>query len=293
MSELRGIWAAVLTPIADGLEPDAGRAAPYYLDLLRNGCDGINVMGTTGEAMSFSTGQRIRYMEALAADGLPMDRAMVGTGASSLDDAVRLTRVALDCGFSAALVMPPFFHRDASDEGIVAFFDALLARVNPSPHRVLLYNFPHMSGITFSPDLVDRLVAASEGRIFGMKDSSNDARLQEEIARRHPEFCIFPGSESDLLGAKSRGAAGCISGSVALWAHLAKEVFESEDAEKARELDRLRETLDGLPFVPAVRHLTAAQRHDPQWERVMPPQRALSARERGRLTLSSADSTLL
>ena len=103
--------------------------------------------------------------------------------------------------------MPPFFHRDASDEGIVAFFDALLARVNPPPRSVLLYNFPRMSGIRFLPELVDRLVAASEGRIFGMKDSSNEASLQEEIARRHPEFCIFPGSESDMLGAKSRGAA--------------------------------------------------------------------------------------
>jgi 4-hydroxy-tetrahydrodipicolinate synthase len=290
MSELRGVWAAVLTPIADGLEPDAGRAAPYYHDLLREGCDGVNVLGTTGEAMSFSTGQRIRYMEALAGNGLPMDRAMAGTGAASLDDAVRLTRAALDCGFQAALVMPPFFHRDASDEGIVAFFDALLARVNPQPNSVLLYNFPKMSGITFSPELVDRLIDASEGRIFGMKDSSNDAALQEEIVRRHPEFAVFPGSESGLLGAKSRGAAGCISGSVALWPRLAKDVFEYGDTSKAEELDRLRGALDGIAFVPAVRHLTAVRRHDPQWERVMPPQQPLSARERGRLAaLSSAD----
>lgn len=290
MSQLRGVWAAVLTPIADGLEPDAGRAAPYYRDLLRDGCDGINVLGTTGEAMSFSTGQRIRYMEALAGSGLPMERAMAGTGAASLDDAVRLTRAALDCGFRAALVMPPFFHRDASDEGIEAFFDALLARVNPRPRSVLLYNFPKMSGITFSAELVDRLIAASDGRIFGMKDSSNDVPLQKEIARRNPQFAIFPGSEGGLLAAKSRGAAGCISGSVALWPRLAKEVFDSEDAAKGDELDRLRGSLDGIAFVPAVRHLTAAQRHDPQWERVMPPQQPLSARERGRLAaLSNPD----
>jgi 4-hydroxy-tetrahydrodipicolinate synthase len=290
MNELRGIWAAVLTPIADGLEPDSGRAAPYYLDLLAEGCDGVNVLGTTGEAMSFSTGQRIRYMEALAGSGLPMDRAMAGTGATSLDDAVRLTRAALDCGFRAALVMPPFFHRDASDEGVVAFFDALLARVNPKPNTILLYNFPKMSGITFRADLVDRLIANSESRIFGMKDSSNDVPLQEEIARRQPTFAIFPGSEAGLLGAASRGAAGCISGSVALWPELAKDVFESKDADKGRELDRLRGTLDGVALVPAVRHLTAVQRHDPQWERAMPPQQPLSARERGRLAaLTSAD----
>ncbi|HEY2473752.1 MAG TPA: dihydrodipicolinate synthase family protein [Candidatus Cybelea sp.] len=286
MKALRGIWAAALTPVADGLEPDAGRAAPYYSDLLESGCDGLNVLGTTGEAMSFSTGQRIRYMEALAASGLPMERTMAGTGAASLDDAVRLTRSALDCGFAAALIMPPFFLRDASDDGVVSFFDALLARVNPPPRRVLLYNFPRMSGITFTPALVDRLLAASEGRIFGMKDSSNDAHFQAEIAGRHPSFSIFPGSESGLIAAKARGAAGCISGSVALWARLAKQVFETEDREKAGELDRCRASLERLPFVPAVRHLTARQRNDPEWERTMPPQRPLSADERAKLALS-------
>jgi 4-hydroxy-tetrahydrodipicolinate synthase len=192
-------------------------------------------------------------------------------------------RSALDCGFAAALVMPPFFLRDASDDGIVSFFDALLARVNPPPRRVLLYNFPRISGITFTPPLVDRLLAASAGRIFGMKDCSNDAQLQAEIARRHPSFSIFPGSEKELLAAKARGAAGCISGSVALWTRLANDVFETEDGEKARELDRRRASLEGIPFVPAVRHLTAKQRNDPEWERAMPPQRPLSAQERERL----------
>ena len=234
--------------------------------------------------MSFSAGQRIALHGGVASSGLPMDRVMVGTGASSLDDAVRLTRAAFDCGFAAALVMPPFFHRDASDDGIVAFFDALLARANPPPRSVLLYNFPRMSGITFSPELVDRLVAASSrGPIFGMKDSSNERGLQEEIVAAPPRVLHFSWLGERSGGGESARRGGCISGSVALWARLAKDVFESEDAEKGRELDRLREALDGLPFVPAVRHLTATQRHDPQWERVMPPQRLLSARERGRL----------
>jgi len=288
MSAIRGIWAAAITPVTDDLQPDAAKSIPYYRELLENGCDGINVLGTTGEAMSFSAGQREKYMQALASSGLPMQRFMAGTGAASRDDAVRLTRAALDCGFAAALIMPPFFYREATDDGIAAFFDTLIAAVNPPPRSLLLYNFPRMTGITLHAGLADRLIAASGDRIFGMKDSSNDARLQAEIIARRPGVSIFPGSESDLAEAKRRGAAGCISGSVALWPRLAKSVFENGDEAQAAELRRLRASLDGLPLVAAVRCLTALSHADRDWERAMPPQQPLSAEQRRGLAISAS-----
>ncbi len=290
MSAVRGIWAAAITPVTDDLQPDAAKAVPYYRKLLENGCDGINVLGTTGEAMSFSAGQRERYMQALASSGLPMQRLMAGTGAASLDDAVRLTRAALDCGFAAALIMPPFFYREAPGDGIAAFFDTLIAAVKPPRKSLLLYNFPRMTGITIDAGLADRLIAASGDRIFGMKDSSNDARLQAEIIERRPGVSIFPGSESDLAEAKRRGAAGCISGSVALWPQLAKNVFENGDEAQAAGLKRLRASLDGLPLVAAVRYLTALSQGDSDWERAMPPQQPLSAAQRRELGVISAST---
>ncbi|HXB82967.1 MAG TPA: dihydrodipicolinate synthase family protein [Candidatus Acidoferrum sp.] len=283
MSVIGGIWAAALTPVTADLQPDAGRAIPYYRELLENGCDGINVLGTTGEAMSLSVEQRVRYMRSLASSDLPMARMMAGTGAAALDDAVELTRAALDCGFAAALIMPPFFYREASDDGIAGFYETLLARAKPARKSVLLYNFPRMSGVALHADLVDRLVAASNDRIFGMKDSSNDAALQSEIIGRRPGFAIFPGSENDLAGAKRRGVAGCISGSVALWPRRAKQVFESGDAAQASELDHRRAALDGVPLVGAMRYRIAALRGEPEWERTMPPQEPLSAEQRERL----------
>ncbi|HLY01498.1 MAG TPA: dihydrodipicolinate synthase family protein [Candidatus Cybelea sp.] len=290
MSAIRGIWAAALTPVTADLQPDAAKAIPYYRELLENGCDGINVLGTTGEAMSFGAGQRERYMRALASSGLPMQRLMAGTGAASLEDAVALTGAALDCGFAAALIMPPFFYRDAPDDGIAAFFEALIAAVKPPPKSLLLYNFPRMTGITLHPGLADRLITAAGDRIFGMKDSSNDARLQAEIVARRPGVSIFPGSESDLAEAKRRGAAGCISGSVALWPQLAKSVFEKGDEAQARELRRLRASLDGVPLVGAVRYLTARSHADPDWERAMPPQQPLAAEQRRALDAISAST---
>lgn len=253
---------------------------PYYRDVLERGCDGLNLLGTTGEAMSFSVKQRVRFMEALASSGLPADRMMAGTGAASLDDAVTLTGTAFACGFAAALIMPPFFFRDAGDDGILRFYAALFARTSPPPSRVLLYNFPRMSGVAFRPPLVARLVAEFPETIAGMKDSSNDARLQSEILEAHRGLSVFPGSESDLLAAKRRGDAGCISGSVALWPEVAQAVFRDEDDAQARRLGQLRAALDGMPFIPAVRYLTARQRDEPEWERSMPPQRSLTMEER-------------
>jgi 4-hydroxy-tetrahydrodipicolinate synthase len=109
--------------------------------------------------------------------------------------------------------------------------------------------------------------------------------LQTEILAAHPHFAVFPGSERDLLAAKRRGDAGCISGSVALWPELAQAVFHDADEAQARELGRRRAALDDVPFIPAVRYLTARRREEPDWERAMPPQRALTAEER--LTLRS------
>ena len=168
--------------------------------------------------------------------------------------------------------MPPFFYRDVTGDGIVAFFDALFARTSPPPQSILLYNFPRMSGIAFHPALVDRLVAEFPQTIAGLKDSSNDPALQAEVIARLPGFAVFPGSESDLLAAEARGIAGCISGSVVLWPELARDVFADGDPAKAAELTRLRAALDGLPFIPAVRARIAGERRDPRWERLIPPQ---------------------
>jgi len=275
---ISGIWPAVLTPIDAELSPDAAKALPYYRELLERGCDGVNLLGTTGEAMSFSVDQRLAFMEAAASSGIPKHRMMAGTGAASATDAVRLTRQAFACGFAAALVMPPFFFRDASDDGILQFFDVLFSRAMPPRASVLLYNFPRMSGVNFHPDLFGRLVQEFPGIIAGMKDSSNDARLQSEILSRHPDLVVLPGSESDLPAAKRRGASGCISGSVALWPELAREVFATGDG--GSNLSRARAALDGAPFIPAVRYITARLRRDPSWERPLPPLLPLGASQR-------------
>lgn len=277
---LRGIWAAVLTPIDSRLEPDASRAIEYYGALLRDGCDGLNVLGTTGEAASLGLRQRTAFMEALAASELPRERVMIGTGTPSLEDTTVLTQTALRCGFAAALILPPFFFRNAGDDGVHDFFARLFTRVEPRPRSIVLYNFPKMSGVTFRPDVVQALTTEFPSIIAGLKDSSNDRGFQRELIARHGDLAVFPGSEEYLLEASAYGAAGCISASVALWAQLAASVLEKRDPEQATRLAELRRAVGGPNLLLRVRYLTARLRADPAWERAMPPLGALDSHEK-------------
>ena len=269
MSALRGVFSAVLTPLTEDLRPDADVAIPYYRSLLDRGLDGLNVLGTTGEAMSLGLHDRLHFMEAIAKE-LPVDRCMVGTGASALSDAAQLTRAALDLGFAAALVIPPFYYRGADDDGIVAFYGALFERVKPPARSILLYNFPRMSGYTFHPALLQRLIDAFGETIAGIKDSSNERQLEEHLAHSHPDLAIFPGSETLLGFAREVRLAGCISGSVCLWPELAKRAWEGDDRASVPQLASNRVAL-GEPLIARVRERVAEEQDNPAWMRSIPP----------------------
>lgn len=273
MSVSRGICAAVVTPLSAQHEPDAATAFGYYTQLLEEGCDALNILGTTGEAMSLSVAQRSAFTEALVARGLPAARAMVGTGASALQDAVALTRGALDAGFGGALVMPPFFYRIAGEEGTLRFFDALFEAVDPPPRSVYLYHFPQMSGMPFGLPLVERLVQRYPGIVAGLKDSANDLEYETALARRFPELDVFPSSESHVLFARTHGLGGCISGTVALWSARAQRLWSQPEPDEAlqAELHALRSGVAAENLIAAVRARLASDRADDMWRRTAPP----------------------
>jgi 4-hydroxy-tetrahydrodipicolinate synthase len=274
---LSGVWAATLTPIDEHCRPDAARAIPYYTELLESGCDGLNVLGTTGEAMSFSVQQRVAFMETLAPE-LPVGQLMAGTGAASLADAVRQSRRALELGFRAALVLPPFFFRDAGIDGIVRFYVDLVGAVPELAGRLLLYNFPRMSGFTFTPDAVQRLMDELPGVIVGVKDSSNDRELQRALVAQFPTLRVFPGSEAALPASIGTGLAGCISGTVALSSRHARAALGG-DEKAADAMTRVRGVFADLPLIAAMRYAVAKARRDDAWSRAMPPQSQLSRDE--------------
>jgi dihydrodipicolinate synthase/N-acetylneuraminate lyase len=190
-SKLQGVIAAVATAVDDQGEPDCARSTTLARFLLANGCDGLNVLGTTGEATSFSLEQRKRVMTAYRDSGLPLDRLMVGTGAASVADAVALTRHAAELGFAGALVLPPFYYKGVPDDGLVAYIETLVRATAERPIPIYLYHFPAQSGLPWHVKLVKRLLDVFGTRIVGLKDSSGDMAYARDAAAISPRwrFC--------------------------------------------------------------------------------------------------------
>lgn len=290
---IRGVVAAVATPLFQRLDPDHVALVEHSRRLLANGCDGLNILGTTGSFASFSVAQRRGVMEALANSDLPLDAMMVGTGGAAFQDTVELTRRAVELGFAGALVIPPFYYKNVPEDGVYAYFVDLVDAVGASGLRLYLYNFPAMSGVPFTSALVERLLRAFPAVVVGLKDSSNDAAYVAELHRRFPELDVFPSSESVLASARIAGFAGCISATVNVTAPLAARVWNGDEepgGDAQRSLAAIRATISSLPVIPAVHALIAERYGEERWSRVAPPLYPLTADERAQLRLALAET---
>jgi 4-hydroxy-tetrahydrodipicolinate synthase len=271
VTALRGVIAAIATPIEPNGEPDCARATKLARFLLDNGCDGLNVLGTTGEATSFSLAQRQGVMNAYRQAGLPLDRMMVGTGAAAVADAVALTRHAAELGFAGALVLPPFYYKGVPDDGLAAYIEKIVSATAARPIPIYLYHYPALSGLPWHPKLIRRLIEAFGGRLAGLKDSSGDMAFAREVAAISPSFDVFPSTEAVLIEARGGAFAGCISATANLNADLCQRAWSGGDAAALDSAVTIRKLFDGRPLVPGVKALLSHIHGDAALARVMPP----------------------
>jgi 4-hydroxy-tetrahydrodipicolinate synthase len=274
---LQGVIAAVATAVDQAGAPDAARSTGLARFLLGNGCDGLNVLGTTGEATSFSLDQRRGVMSAYAASGLPLDRMMVGTGAAAVADAIALTRHAAELGFAGALVLPPFYYKGVPDDGLIGYIDAIMSATAAHPIPIYLYHFPAQSGLPWHVALIRRLLQKFGSRIVGLKDSSGDMAYAREAAGLSPDFKVFPSTEAALPQARSGLFAGCISATANLNADLCGRAWRSGDTAALAEAVAIRQLFDGKQLVSGVKALLAHIHNDPEWCRTAPPLAAFPA----------------
>ena len=277
---LAGVIAAIATPIQECGAPDLARAVKLARFLLDNGCDGLNVLGTTGEATSFSLGERKAVMSAYKAQGLPLDRLMVGTGAAAVSDAVALTRHAADLGFAGALVLPPFYYKGVPDDGLIGYIEALVQATAARPIPIYLYHFPAMSGLPWHVGLIKRLLASFPSRIVGLKDSSGDMAYARSAAAIAPDFAVFPSTEAALIEARGGAFAGCISATANLNADLCARAWRGGDQAALEAAVAIRKLFDGKPLVSGVKALLAHIHGDAALARVKSPLTAFSAADR-------------
>ena len=274
---LRGVYTAALTPLTAAMAPDLSRLAEHSQWLLDGGCDGVALLGSTGEANSLTGPQRESVIQ-MAGKRLPAEKLMIGTGSCSFQDAVRQTQLAVDHGLFTVLVLPPFYYKPVSDEALLRFFTDLVNTVNEPRLRIVFYHFPQLTGVPFSLDLLKRLKQELGTVAAGIKDSSGSWENMSTVCREVPDFSTFAGTEKFLLDLLECGGVGCITATGNALAPGCQAVYSawtSGDATTARaEQDKLtaqRLAIQEYPLAAALKGIFAQRTGDNTWIRMLPP----------------------
>jgi 4-hydroxy-tetrahydrodipicolinate synthase len=274
-NRLSGVLSPVVTPFVNDLGPDADRLIAQCQWLLSQNV-GLAVFGTNSEANSLSVDEKIVLLDRLVEAGIDTNRMMPGTGCCALTDTVKLTAHAAKLGCAGTLMLPPFYYKGVSDDGIFANFAEVIERVGNESLRIYLYHIPPVAQVGFSTDLIERLVIRYPKIIVGIKDSSGDwNNTFAMLERKWDDFRVFVGSESFLLANMRSGGAGCISATAnvnpAAIDHL-YQTWQDGDADSQQQaLDEIRSTVMAYPMIPALKATVAEFSGDDQWRTVRPP----------------------
>lgn len=289
-----GVIAPALTPYDANLNPDPARFVEHAQWLLDDGCTGLAPFGTTSEALSLGLTERRQLLDALLEGGIDPALLMPGTGLCSLPDTVELTRHAVAAGCGGAMVLPPFYYKGVSDDGVFEYFAQLIERVGDARLRIYLYHIPPQAVIGFPVELVGRLIDAFPGVVVGLKDSSGDWEYSKALLAACPGFRVLSGSESFLLDNLRHGGGGCITATGNINARRIRAVYDAfvAGADNADELQtdisNIRDCIQTKPVIPALKYFVAHYRDAPEWVLVRPPLQSLAASE-GREVLDALE----
>lgn len=270
-----GVLTPVVTPFTSDLAPDADRLAAQCRWLLSQEV-GLAIFGTNSEANSLSVEEKIELMDALVDAGIDPARMMPGTGCCALTDSVRLTEHAIRIGAGGVLMLPPFYYKGISDDGLFANYAEIIERVGSTDLAIYLYHIPPVANVGLSIDLIDRLVTAYPGTVVGIKDSGGDwDNTKTMLDRQWDDFHVFAGSETFLLRTMQSGGAGCISATANVnpaAIHTLYDNWETDEAERMQtDLDAVRGLFQRHPMIPALKAAVAHWSGDETWRTTRPP----------------------
>ncbi len=276
---LAGVYAAAVTPLKLDTSLDLDSVPALLAFLSSRGCHGALFFGTTGEGPSFSPSERESLMRSVRAyrQLVPGFRLLAGTGTPSLSETIDLTKLAFELGYDGVVVVPPYYFRNASDEGLFNWFSEVIKKSVPSDGYLLGYHFPNVAGIGLSVELLSRLKDAFPSQFAGIKDSSHDPALASTLGEKFgSDLVVLTGTDSYLQLAMQNKAAGCITAAANLISPDLREVWnlmqEDKDASEAQSrVTKQRHILEKYPPFPPTLKALLYQIHDlPLWS-VKPP----------------------
>jgi len=270
-----GVIAPVVTPYGEDGAPDSDRFVEHCEWLLEDGCTALAPFGTTSEGNSLGIDEKMELLEELVDADIDPRKLMPGTGACSVADAIIMTEHAMELGCGGVLMLPPFYYKNPSEEGLFRFFAEVIEEVGDDSLKIYLYHIPPVAQVGFPLPLIARLRKEFPDTIVGLKDSSGDWSNTKAILDENPGFEVFPGSETFLLDGLRSGAAGCISATANVAAARIRKVFDGwqgPDADALQaDIAALRKSIQSYPMIPVLKALIAHYREDPVWAELRPP----------------------
>lgn len=283
-----GVFSAAATPFDAEGSVDYARLAAHCRQLIEAGCHGIALLGSTGEANSLSSAERMRALEAVVAGGVAPDRILPGTGVCALPETVALTRHALSLGVETVVMLPPFYYKGVSDEGLADAYARVVEAVADPRLKIVLYHIPPIAQIPLSFALIARLRERFPSVFVGIKDSGGELGHMLELVRSFPGFAVLAGADPFLRPVLQAGGAGCITATSNLVAAELRTVFDHH-ADPARaaavaaaeaRIVALRSLSTRYAQIPTVKAMIAHRSGEAGWARLRPPLRALDAEAR-------------
>lgn len=278
LKSLAGIYVAAITPLNQDYSIDVD-AIPQLLKFFRKrGCHGALMAGTTGEGPSLNTAEREVSWSAATQikEEHPDFKLLAGTGTPSLDQTIELNKIAFELGFDGVVTLPPFYFRNASEQGIFEWFSKVIDASVPEGRWLFAYHFPQVSGIGFSPNLLKRLRDAYPDKFGGLKDSSGDIDFTRQISRELDDRLVLVGNDRLLQENLSLTGSGCITAMANLispllrnlWDHQLKSIPVEQTQEKIVKARQIGESVQ--PFPSSIKALLALLHGFPEWA-VKPP----------------------
>jgi 4-hydroxy-tetrahydrodipicolinate synthase len=284
----KAVYSAVLTPFKKDLTINTKLFISHCEFLLKNNIS-LAPLGTTGEANSVSISEKVDLIKTIANSDLPKEKIIIGTGNTSFVDAALLTKTAVENKIYSVLLLPPFYYKNVSDEGVYEYYKEIINIVKSNNLRVFLYNIPQVSGVTISIDLVNRLKKKFSDLITGIKDSSGNFENTKKY-KEIKNFIVYPGSEKFLYDGLHIGCSGCISATTNVNIEAAKLINTFDKTEGKSINKKIKSVRDVFEKYPVIAALKATKiKEDSNWSNIRPPLVALSDQQRSNLVKDLKD----
>jgi 4-hydroxy-tetrahydrodipicolinate synthase len=288
---ISGVYCAAVTPVGDDYAPDHAAFIEHGRFLLNEGCDGLALLGTAGEANSFSLSERKALLEAAIAGGVSVDRLLPGTGVAALSETVDLTRHAISLGVTRVVMLPPFYYKGVSDDGLFAAYAEVAERIGDPRLQVILYHIPQFSAVPITFPVIDRLRSRYPMTFVGLKDSAGDLSHMEALVEAFPGLSVLAGADPLMLPLLRKGGAGCITATSNLIGRDLAFVFRLHaDPERADDVATaqarivaMRNRVSQFAQIASVKALVASRTGQASWRLVRPPLLPLTEAELGQL----------